>query len=65
MSQAGATPDGVVAFGDMPNDIPMLQWAGVGVAVAGAHPSVLAVADEVVADPEHDGLATWLADHLA
>lgn len=57
-------PGHVVAFGDMPNDIPMLAWAGWGVAVAGAHELVLQVADEVVDDPEHDGLAHWLRTHL-
>lgn len=54
----------VVAFGDMPNDIPMLRWAGWGVAVAGAHELVLAVADEVVPDPEADGVAHWLRENL-
>ena len=32
----------VWAFGDMPNDLPMLTWAGVSFAVANAHPDVLA-----------------------
>ena len=27
------------AFGDMPNDLPMLSWAGYAVAVANAHPN--------------------------
>ena len=51
-----AGPD-VVAFGDMPNDIPMLVWAGHAVAVANAHPAVLAVADEVTASHDEDGVA--------
>ena len=34
----------VMAFGDMPIDLPMLLWAGRGVAVANAHPEVLAAA---------------------
>lgn len=65
VESAGRSPAEVVAFGDMPNDIPMLMWAGCGVAVAGAHEAVMAVADDTVPDPEHDGLAWWLADHLA
>ena len=28
----------VVAFGDMPNDLPMLTWAGTSYAMANAHP---------------------------
>lgn len=47
----------VVAFGDMPNDLPMLTWAGRGVAVANAHSDILAVADEVTASNMDDGVA--------
>jgi hypothetical protein len=50
----------VLAFGDMPNDIPMLQWAGHGVAVENAHPDVIAVADEVTASNDDDGVAAVL-----
>jgi Cof subfamily protein (haloacid dehalogenase superfamily) len=50
----------VVAFGDMPNDLAMLRWAGHGVAVANAHPDVLRVADEVVASNLDDGVASVL-----
>jgi Cof subfamily protein (haloacid dehalogenase superfamily) len=46
-----------VAFGDMPNDLPMLAWAGTSYAVAGAHPDVLAAADHVIGDVEDDGVA--------
>lgn len=35
----------VAAIGDMPNDIPMIKWAGVGAAVANAHHRVKEVAD--------------------
>lgn len=47
----------VLAFGDMPNDVPMLRWAGHGVAVGNAHESVLEVADEVTASNDDDGVA--------
>lgn len=50
----------VVAFGDMPNDLPMLAWAGHGVAVANAHPAVIAAADEVTATNDEDGVADYL-----
>ncbi len=50
----------VVAFGDMPNDLPMLEWAELGVAVANAHPEVLAAADEVTPSNEEDGVAVAL-----
>lgn len=50
----------VIAFGDMPNDVEMLQWAGRCVAVANAHPEVLAVVDEVTASNDDDGVAQIL-----
>jgi HAD superfamily hydrolase (TIGR01484 family) len=50
----------VVAFGDMPNDLPMLGWAGHAVAVANAHPAVLAAADKVTAANDDDGVAVYL-----
>ncbi|MDO8378313.1 HAD family hydrolase [Phenylobacterium sp.] len=47
----------IIAFGDMPNDIPMLTLAGRGVAVANAHPHVLAAARETTHTNEEDGVA--------
>jgi hydroxymethylpyrimidine pyrophosphatase-like HAD family hydrolase len=44
----------------MPNDVPMLQWAGLGVAMGNAHPDALAAADEVTASNTDDGLARVL-----
>jgi hydroxymethylpyrimidine pyrophosphatase-like HAD family hydrolase len=46
-----------VAFGDMPNDIALLEWAHRGIAVANAHPDVLAIADEVTLSNDEDGVA--------
>jgi hypothetical protein len=50
----------VVAFGDMPNDLPMLTWAGTSYAVANGHPSVRAAADHVAPANTEDGVATVL-----
>ena len=50
----------VVAVGDQPNDLPMLQWAGRGVAMGNAHPSVLAAIPERTASNGEDGLALVL-----
>lgn len=50
----------VVAFGDMPNDVPMLLWAGHGVAMGNAHPETIAAANEVTATNGDDGLARVL-----
>lgn len=59
-ARLGVPAAGVLAFGDMPNDVPMLAWAGRGVAVANAHPAALAVADEVTASNDDDGVACYL-----
>jgi Cof subfamily protein (haloacid dehalogenase superfamily) len=56
----GLRPDRALAFGDMPNDIPMFDWAAHGVAMANAHPELKAVADEVTLSNEDDGIAVVL-----
>lgn len=61
----GVPPRRVLAFGDMPNDLPMLAWAGHGVAVANAHPAVLAAAVETTGSHEDDGVAAYLEAVLA
>ena len=60
-ARRGVAAERVIAFGDMPNDLSMLRWAGHGVAVAGSHPDVLDVADEVAAGNDEDGVAHVLA----
>ncbi|MFP5487030.1 MAG: HAD family hydrolase [Acidimicrobiia bacterium] len=47
----------VVAVGDMPNDLPMLRWAGHAAAVANAHPDLLAIADTILPSNDDDGVA--------
>jgi len=54
----------VLAFGDMPNDIAMLEWAGTSYAMANAHPSVLAAADHVALSNDQDGVAEVLVRAL-
>jgi HAD superfamily hydrolase (TIGR01484 family) len=56
----GIGPESVVAFGDMPNDLPMLAWAGTSCAVANAHPDVLAAATHVIGSLTDDGVAAYL-----
>lgn len=56
----GVAAADVVAFGDMPNDVAMLRWAGHGVAMANAHPEVLEAADEITASNVDDGVASVL-----
>lgn len=56
----GVEFEDVIAFGDMPNDLPMLSWAGHGVAVANAHADVLTAADEVTTANDDAGVARVL-----
>jgi Cof subfamily protein (haloacid dehalogenase superfamily) len=53
----GIAPEDVVAFGDMPNDLPMIAWAGRGYAMANAHPDVLAAAERFAPANDQDGVA--------
>ncbi|GAA2269444.1 hydrolase [Streptomyces ruber] len=52
-------PD-TIAFGDMPNDVPMFAWAAHGVAMANAHRELKDVADEVTSSNDEDGIAVVL-----
>jgi hypothetical protein len=56
----GFTPAETVACGDGENDRELLDWADFGVAVANAHEEILARADLVVPDVEHEGVAQLL-----
>ncbi|WP_280508443.1 HAD family hydrolase [Nocardia flavorosea] len=56
----GIDPADMVAFGDMPNDVPMLRMAGLGVAMGHAHPEAIAAADEVTGTNSEDGVARVL-----
>jgi Cof subfamily protein (haloacid dehalogenase superfamily) len=51
----------VMAFGDMPNDLAMLAWAGTSYAVANAHPTVRRAADHLAPANDDDGVASVLA----
>jgi Cof subfamily protein (haloacid dehalogenase superfamily) len=53
----GIEPAEVVAFGDMPNDVPMLRWAGRSFAVAGAHPEAAEAATDRCGPNDDDGVA--------
>lgn len=50
----------VIAFGDMPNDIPMLSWAGHSVAMGNAQDAVKQIADEIAPNSLEDGVAVVL-----
>jgi HAD superfamily hydrolase (TIGR01484 family) len=61
----GISASDVWAFGDGPNDLPMLSWAGVSFAVANAHPDVIAAANQRCPSNAEDGVACVLESLLA
>jgi Cof subfamily protein (haloacid dehalogenase superfamily) len=60
--EMGVAAADVIAFGDMPNDLPMLEWAGTSYAMANAHQSVIELAGHVAPANDEDGVAVVLAD---
>lgn len=60
----GMTLENCVAFGDGLNDLSMIEAAGIGVAMANAHPDVLAAADMVAVSNDEDGVAKTLTQLL-
>jgi HAD superfamily hydrolase (TIGR01484 family) len=59
--ELGIEPADVLALGDMPNDLPMLAWAGTPYAMANAHASVLAAVDRIAPSNDEDGVAEVLS----
>lgn len=64
-AERGISADEVVAFGDMPNDIEMLTWAGRSYAMGNAHPDVIAAASGRTVANNEDGVAVIIEDILA
>lgn len=67
-AELGIDAGEVWAFGDMPNDLPMLTWAGRSFAVANAHAEVLAASTDRAPANDDDGVAQvleGLLSHLA
>ncbi|MCX6498504.1 MAG: HAD family hydrolase [Arthrobacter sp.] len=61
----GVPAQDVVAFGDMPNDIEMLRWAGQGYAMASGHPEAIRAASRQAPHFDDDGVAQILEAKLA
>ncbi|MFV1991513.1 MAG: HAD family hydrolase [Acidimicrobiales bacterium] len=59
-AERGIEADNVIAFGDMPNDLAMLKWAGFGVAMDNADTRLKQVSDFVTRSHTDDGVAVVL-----
>ena len=64
-AERGIKQSDVVAFGDMPNDLDLLAWAGRGYAMTGGHPDAIAAASHRAPPCEDDGVAQVLEALLA
>ena len=60
-NKLGLTREQCIAFGDGGNDVTMLEYAGIGVAMGNACDAAKAAADYVTDDITADGLAKALA----
>jgi hydroxymethylpyrimidine pyrophosphatase-like HAD family hydrolase len=63
-AELGVAAADVVAFGDMPNDLAMLTWAGRGYVVANGHPSLHAAGFSVVPSNDEDGVGRTVLELL-
>ncbi len=64
MEKEGITADEVIAFGDMPNDIPMLKLAKYSVCMETGSPDTLEAARYTAKSVLDNGFADWLQEHL-
>ncbi len=64
-AERGISHEEVVAFGDMPNDVEMLTWAGQSYAMGNAHPDVIAAASGRTVANNEDGVAVVIERLLA
>lgn len=56
-AQLGIAREQVIAIGDHENDLDMLRWAGLGLAMGNAIPEVKAIADAVIPSVDEAGVA--------
>ncbi|MPY57404.1 HAD family hydrolase [Streptomyces spongiae] len=64
-AERGISHEEVVAFGDMPNDVEMLTWAGRSYAMGNAHPDVIAAASGQTIANNEDGVAVVIEQLVA
>lgn len=62
-ARLGIAREDVMAVGDQDNDVEMLAWAGIGVAMGNASPKARAAADHLAPSIEEDG-AAWAVERF-
>ncbi len=63
-ARLGIEPANVLAIGDQRNDVELIRWAGIGVAMGNAVPELKAVADWITRSNDDDGVAHALAHFI-
>ena len=63
-SRLGVNREDVMAIGDAPNDVGMIRWAGLGIAVTNAWPEAIEAADTVVESNDDHGVASALQRYV-
>lgn len=63
-NELGVPQTAVAAAGDQGNDVDMVAWAGLGMAVTSGPPELLAAADSLIGTPEENGLADGVRRYL-
>ncbi|MEX3600158.1 HAD family hydrolase [Kocuria carniphila] len=63
-AEHGIASEHVMAFGDMPNDLEMLTWAGRGYAMADGHPGVVTAVGRTAPPFDEDGVAQVIENYL-
>ena len=64
LSYLGISREEIICCGDGYNDLTMIQYAGLGVAMANARPEVIAAADYVTASNDEDGIVQVIEEFI-
>ncbi|MHA7299535.1 HAD-IIB family hydrolase [Pseudarthrobacter sp. MDT3-1] len=62
IAHLGIAREDTIAIGDGANDLEMIAYAGVGVAIEGSLPELMAIADRTAAGPQQEGLVAAFAE---
>ena len=64
LSRLGSSNEELIAIGDGLNDIPMLKYAGLGIAMGNAYDEVKKISDDVTFSNEEDGVAECIEKYI-